>query len=144
MVGIGLCAVGVVGLAVATLALRGASSGGNVMMMVGLQMFVGAIVLAIASPLVGETYDVTLTPRLVWAFLYTVIVPGLLATYIWFNLVNRIGMTRAATFHFLNPFLGVAVAAIVLGEKLDRWDVAGVVIISLGILAVQLAKQKPS
>ena len=37
----------------------------------------------------------------------------------WFTLVNRIGAVKASTFHFLNPFFGVAVAALLLGEKLD-------------------------
>ena len=59
-----------------------------------------------------------LVPALVLAFAYTTLVPGLAATVVWFWLVNRIGATRAATFHFLNPFFGVAVAAAFLGETL--------------------------
>jgi drug/metabolite transporter (DMT)-like permease len=77
---------------------------------------------------------------LVLAFLYTTFVPGLAATWIWFTLVNRIGAIRAATFHFLNPFFGVAIAALVLGETLGPLDVLGVVIIAAGILAVQVAR----
>jgi drug/metabolite transporter (DMT)-like permease len=48
---------------------------------------------------------------------------------------------RAATFHFLNPFFGVAIAAVILGEQLGLYDIAGVVIIAAGILAVQLSRQ---
>lgn len=143
LIGVAYCVVGVLGLTVATLSMRGASSGGNVMMIVGLQMFVGAIVLAIASLSLGEDLTVSMSPRLITAFAYTVLVPGLMATVIWFKLVDRIGMTRAATFHFLNPFLGAAVAAVLLGEQLGMWDLIGVAIISLGILAVQLARQRP-
>lgn len=137
--GIALCFGAALALAVATLTVRGASSGGNVMMIVGLQMLVGAGTLAIISPVLEDWY-VTLTPRLVIAFLYTVIVPGLLATWVWFLLVRRIGAIRAATFHFLTPFFGVATAALLLGEKLRLTDVIGVGIIMAGILAVQLAK----
>jgi probable blue pigment (indigoidine) exporter len=59
--------------------------------------------------------------------------------------VERIGATRAATFHFLNPFFGVAIAATLLGEALGLLDLVGVTIITLGILAVQLsrARSKP-
>jgi len=53
---------------------------------------------------------------LIVAFIYTTLVPGLLATLIWFLLVGRIGAVRASTFHFLNPFFGVLVAAVLLGE----------------------------
>ncbi len=139
--GLALCVIGAVALTVATLMMRGASSGGNLMMIVGLQMFVGAIVLAIASTLT-ETIEVNPTPELAIAFLYTTFFPGLLATWIWFKLVERIGAVKAATFHFLNPFFGVAVAAVVLGETLTGRDMLGVAIITVGILAVQLAKQQ--
>jgi drug/metabolite transporter (DMT)-like permease len=59
---------------------------------------------------------------------------------IWFVLVGRIGATRAATFHFLNPFFGVATAAVILAEPVTLRDVIGVAIIMAGILAVQLAR----
>jgi len=59
---------------------------------------------------------------------------------VWFLLVGRIGAVRAATFHFLNPFFGVAVAAVLLGESLGIYDVIGVAIIMAGILAVQRSR----
>ncbi len=51
---------------------------------------------------------------------------------------------RAATFHFLTPFFGVATAALFLGEDLGAGDILGVAIIMAGILAVQLSKVPPS
>mgnify|MGYP001403054661 CR=1 FL=1 len=127
-------------LSAATLTVRGASSGGNVMMIVGLQMFVGAALLAVASALF-EDFTVHWTPRLLAAFTYTTLVPGVLATWIWFVLVGRIGAVKAATFHFLNPFFGVAIAAALLGERLGWADILGVTIIAGGILAVQMSRQ---
>ncbi|MEQ6249404.1 DMT family transporter [Sulfitobacter sp. HNIBRBA3233] len=142
MMGVLLCVIGVLALTIATLTVRGASSGGNLLMVVGLQMLVGFVALAVAT-LLFETPQVTFTPRLVVAFLYTCLVPGLLATFVWFLLVGRIGATKAATFHFLNPFFGVLIAAVLLGEQLGPRDVLGVVIIAAGILAVQLSRQSP-
>ncbi|PCD76370.1 DMT family transporter [Pseudothioclava arenosa] len=138
--GVTLCLIGALALTIATLSVRGASSGGNVMMIVGLQMFVGAAVLAVASAATEEIV-VHWSPRLIAAFTYTTLAPGLLATWIWFRLVGRIGAIKAATFHFLNPFFGVAIAAAVLGERLGALDVVGVVVIAAGILAVQISKQ---
>ena len=140
--GITFCIIGAIALAVATLSVRGASSGGNVMMIVGLQMFVGAAGLAVVSAFT-ETMTVTWSWQLVVAFIYTTIVPGLMATWVWFTLVNQIGAVKAATFHFLNPFFGVAVAAVLLGEKMGTLDVIGVATVAAGILAVQLSKQRP-
>ena len=140
--GVLLCGIGVLALTFATLAVRGASSGGNVLMIVGLQMLIGSVALA-AIGLPTEPWEVAWSWQLITAFIYTTLVPGLAATWVWFLLVNRIGTVRAATFHFLNPFLGVAIAAVLLGEALGPLDVLGVAIITAGILAVQLSKQSP-
>ncbi|WP_147112259.1 DMT family transporter [Tateyamaria sp. syn59] len=143
MFGVALCVIGAIALTIATLSMRTMSSGGNLMMVVGLQMFVGAIVLGIASAFI-ETIEVTPTPAFFAAFTYTVFIPGLAATWIWFALVARIGATKAATFHFLNPFFGVAIAAALLGERLGPQDILGVTIITAGILAVQVSRQAKS
>ncbi|MFV0382685.1 DMT family transporter [Paracoccus sp. (in: a-proteobacteria)] len=137
--GILMCFGGALALAIATLTARGASSGGNVMMIVGLQMLVGAVSLGLIAPFF-ETWQLTLDARVVWAFLYTILVPGLLATWLWLLLVERIGAVRAATFHFLSPFFGVLTAAVLLDEKLGSGDILGVFIIMAGILAVQLSR----
>ncbi len=137
--GVTLCVLGVLALTVATLSLRGATSGGNFMMVVGLQMLIGSAVLWVPA-LALETPAITWSPRLIAAFAYTTLVPGLAATFVWVLLVNRIGTVRASTFHFLNPFLGVAIAAALLGEKLRLLDLVGVAVIAGGILLVQLAK----
>jgi drug/metabolite transporter (DMT)-like permease len=140
--GLALCGTGALALAVATLTLRGASGGGNLWMVVGLQMLVGSVALLPAAWFL-ETWTVDWSWPLALAFAYTVVVPGVIATMIWFVLVGRIGATRAATFHFLNPFFGVATAALILGEPVTLRDVVGVAIIMAGILAVQLARMPP-
>ncbi|MEP3334298.1 DMT family transporter [Sedimentitalea sp.] len=140
--GLTLCAIGVLALTFATLAVRGATSGGNFMMVVGLQMLVGAVCLLAAS-LAFETIHVNLTTPLILAFFYTTLVPGLAATLIWFMLLDRIGPVRAATFHFLNPVFGVAIAAFLLGETLGPLDLVGVLIVTLAIFAVQISRQPP-
>lgn len=141
MYGLTLCIIGVIALTLATLVVRGATSGGNFLMIVGLQMLVGSAVLG-AVAVTTETVEIAWSWQLIAAFAYTTLVPGLAATLAWFWLVNRIGAIKAATFHFLNPFLGVAVAAVILGESLSVWDMVGVLVIMAGILAVQLSRQK--
>ena len=138
--GVLLCVIAVVCLTIATLAVLGASSGGNVLMIVGLQMLVGSVLLWVPA-LTLEVWEVTWNWLLGVAFAYTTLVPGLAATLLWFLLVGRIGAVKASTFHFINPFLGVAIAAAFLGERIGVLDVVGVAIIAGGILAVQLSKQ---
>ena len=104
-------------------------------------MLVGSAVLSVFA-LATETIEIAWSWQLIAAFAYTTLVPGLAATLVWFLLVQRIGATRAATFHFLNPFLGVAIAALILSEALGANDLIGVAVIMAGILAVQLSKQR--
>ncbi len=142
-IGIALCFAGALALAIATLTVRGASTGGNVLMIVGIQMLIGSAVLSVAAALF-EPFRVTWSPRLIWAFIYTLLIPGLAATFVWFKLVGRIGAVRAAAFHFLTPFFGVGIGALLLGERLGTFDIVGVAVIMAGILAVQLSKQPPA
>ena len=59
-------------------------------------------------------------------------VPGVLATLVWDTLVQRIGAIRASSFHVLNRFFG---------ETISLQNIAGVVVSSLGIIAVQISKR---
>ena len=137
-----LCLIGVAALAGATLYVgRVMSLNKNVVMIVGLQMLVGSITLFPFS-LIFETWNIEWSTSFIFAFLYTTLVPGLLGTIIWFLLVKRVGPVRAATFHFLNPFFGVLVAALILAEPLSVRDGIGVTIIMAGILLVQLNRKK--
>lgn len=141
--GIALCVAGAVALAVATLSVRGASAGGNLLMIVGLQMLVGSVALGVVSAFT-ETLHLRWSLSLILAFTYQLFIPGLAATLLWFALVRRIGAVRASTFHFLNPFFGVVVAAVLLGERIGPLDVLGVAVVMAGILAVQLSRRAPA
>ena len=88
-----------------------------------------------------ESYTIDLNVTLLLAFTYSTLVAGLVATVVWFWLVNEIGAVKAATFHFLNPFFGVSIAAFILGESLSLSDYFGVLMVTLGILLVQTSRE---
>lgn len=134
--GVILCFIGVGALTFATLMVRGAISGGNVIMTVGFSMLTGSIVLLFVA-MATEEWVWNWSWQLGLAFSYSILVSGLAATLVWFYLVRRIGATRASSFHFLNPFLGIAIASLIVGESLTFRDIIGVAIISIGIIAVQ-------
>ena len=144
LIGTAMCLVAVVALTVATLAVRGAGGGRNVLMIVGLQMAVGSAALVVPSAVLEWGQPVDWTVGLAAALAFSILVPGILATFLWFRLVTRIGAVRAAAFHFLSPPLGVAIAALALGERFGWSDVIGSVIVAAGILMVQLARVAPA
>lgn len=133
------CLIGALALGVATLTVSAASKGGNLLMIVGLQMWVGAVVLGVVS-LLFETHVAQIDAHWIAAFVYQALIPGLTATLIWFALVGRVGAIKASAFHFLNPFFGVVIAALILGEHIGGLDMLGVTVAALGILAVQVSK----
>lgn len=139
--GVGLAVVGLVSLALATMSVKAATGSKNMLMGVAVQMFVGAIVLLIPA-LILETPSLDFGMRTAGAFAYAIFGPGLAATLLWFALVQHIGALRASVYHFLTPFFGVAIAAVFLGESLTWIDVVGVAIITVGILCVQISRQR--
>lgn len=136
---VALCVLAALALATATLTLRGAASGGNLWIVVGFQMWVGALALWPIG-FAMETWHLPLDPRWIAAMAYQILMPGIAATVLWFALVGRIGTVKAASFHFLNPFLGVALAALLLGEGIRLTDMIGVAVVMAGILAVQKSR----
>ncbi len=140
VLGIGLCIVSVLSLTVATLTIRSLEARDNMFQVIGLQMLVGSAVL-FPFAFLFESWTVNWSLPLALAFAYTTLVPGLVAIWFWFILVERIGATRAATYHFLHPFFGVATAAVLLGESLSPLDIAGVAVIMCGILAAQRSRR---
>jgi drug/metabolite transporter (DMT)-like permease len=139
-----LCIAGALALAIATLTLRSTSGTqggfGPLLLVVGLQMLAGSAALAVIAALT-EPFRLTPTLSLALAFAYQIFIPGLAATLLWFALVRRIGPTRAATFHFLNPAFGTAIAALLLNESLGALDLIGAGIVAAGILAVQVSRK---
>ncbi|MDQ2065243.1 DMT family transporter [Xinfangfangia sp. CPCC 101601] len=138
-IGILLCVIAAVALAVATLTMGSASSGGNLLMIVGLQMLAGSAALAVVAAAI-EPWHFDPNPAFFAAFLWQVLAPGLAATLLWFKLVSDIGTVRAAAFHFLNPAFGVLVAIVLLGESVHWTDLIGIAITMVGILLVQRAR----
>jgi drug/metabolite transporter (DMT)-like permease len=139
MLGVALCFGGALALAVATLTLGAAAAGGNVLMVVGLQMLVGSAALGVLAA-ATEAWVFTPAPAFWAAFAWQIMGPGLAATLIWFWLVGRIGAVRAASFHFLNPAFGVLAAVVLLGESVRLWDILGTLVIMAGIGMVQRAR----
>lgn len=140
--GTALCVVAVAALTLATQIVTRLRMDGGLLMIVGLQMLVGAAALAPFALALESPADVHLTWRLGAAFAYIVFVPGLLATLVWFTLIRWIGPTRASVFHFLNPGFGVLIAWFMLAEPVGGATWIGVLLVAAGILLVQLARME--
>jgi drug/metabolite transporter (DMT)-like permease len=78
----------------------------------------------------------------VWLlFLFATFGPLVLTNVLWFKSLHRIGPARATLAANLQPFVAVIFAVILLGESMTALQVAGGVLIAVGIL---LARRRPA
>jgi len=74
----------------------------------------------------------------VWAlFLFATLGPLVLTNILWFRSLERIGPARATLAANLQPFLAAAIAVVLLSEALGLFELAGGVLIALGILVAR-------
>jgi drug/metabolite transporter (DMT)-like permease len=77
----------------------------------------------------------SLQPLHVSAFAYSAIFPLVVTNVLYFRSLRRIGASRATLYMYLQPFLGVMFAALLIGERVTLVQVlGGVVSVSLGKL----------
>jgi drug/metabolite transporter (DMT)-like permease len=80
----------------------------------------------------------------VWTLLvFATIGPLVLTNVLWFRSIHRIGANRATLAANLQPFVGAVLAVILLSEPLSALQIAGGVLIALGILAVRRRAAPP-
>ena len=140
--GLSLCLIAVIALAMATLIIKdGFSSKEQLLPFVSIQMIVGGLPLLLLSFLF-EKWTINFSNSFIIAFIYTCFFPGLIATMIWFNLVKRIGVIMASSFHFLTPPTGVIIAYIVLNERISISDIIGIIFITIALTTIHQAKKK--
>ncbi|HEY2072893.1 MAG TPA: DMT family transporter [Gaiellaceae bacterium] len=70
----------------------------------------------------------------VWlGFAYAVVGPLFLTNILWFTAIDRVGPSRASLFGNLQPFFAVFFALVLLSETLHPLEIAGGVLIFMGI-----------
>lgn len=138
--GVGLAVAGVLALSVATLTVKRGAFGSGLLMVVACQMFVGGLGCIPLALIFEDVTAIEVNGEALAAFSYQVVMPGIVATLLWFSLVGRLTAAGASTFHFLNPIFGVAFAWLLLGEPLTPTDAVGVALVAAGILIVNTAR----
>lgn len=96
---------------------------------------IGALVMApLAASEWREIEQMVPTPRVLAAFAYVAVLPSLVAYSMYNAAVARIGAGRAGQVITLMPLFGAFLSALLLGEVLHGYHLAGMALILLGIL----------
>jgi drug/metabolite transporter (DMT)-like permease len=100
------------------------------------QLAVSAVVLLVASPLIGEAGVIALTPKVLGAFAYTVLLVVVIGYTTWFWMMRTYSAASLHAFTFLSPIFGVIAAHLILGEPITPAVLAGLTLVALGIYLV--------
>jgi drug/metabolite transporter (DMT)-like permease len=81
----------------------------------------------------------------VWALLvFSTIGPLVVTNILWFRSLDRIGASRATLATNLQPFVAALLAVVLLGERIDAVQIAGGILIGVGILAARHRGERPA
>lgn len=106
--------------------------------MQGWVMFLGALMLHLISPLLGEsTAAVRWTPEAVGALAYLSLVAGIGGFLVYFDLLDRLGSVEISLVNYAVPVFAALSGWLVLGERIAGTTVLGFLVIALGFALVK-------
>ena len=80
---------------------------------------------------------------LAWLALgYSMLLALVLTNVLWFTAIGRVGAARSSLYMNLQPFLGAIFAVLVLSETMSAVQIAGGVVIGLGILVARQTRPR--
>ena len=112
---------------------RNSGSANSPVMFTGLQMLAGSLAMLAAAWIVGEPFDVHWTGRGIAAFTWLVVMSGCVGytAFIW--LATHTTPVVVGSYGYVNPAVAALVGWLVLGETLAWVQVAGMLVILLGV-----------
>jgi len=100
------------------------------------QLAVSAVMLPLASLLMGEKGVVSLTPLALASLAYQAVIVAFASYLAWFWLLTRYLAARLSVFSFLTPLFGVLGGVLVLDEPLTPSFTAAALLVGSGIVLV--------
>lgn len=122
-----------------TLLFKRWAEGADLLVVNAIQLLAAAVAVTPVALLVSGVPHVAPTPELIASFCYLVLVVSVGASLLWFWLLSRGEASRVSAYYYLTPAFGLALSALLLHERVEPHDIAGLVAIAGGIVLVQRA-----
>ncbi|HEX9092765.1 MAG TPA: EamA family transporter [Coriobacteriia bacterium] len=115
----------------------------DAMVATGYEMLTAGAVLCVIATVLGEWGSVSFTPAGVGALAYLILVGSALAftAFVW--LLRNAPASKVMTYAYVNPVVAAFLGWLVLGERLDPWAIAGMVVIVIGVALATSAPTRP-
>jgi len=107
---------------------------------IGLQMFAGGIGLTIVGLLMGEASNIHLTSKGLGALAYLIVFGSILGYSSYIYILQKWPASKAGTYAYVNPVVGVILGAVILGEPVSPNVFISAAVILGGVALVQLSK----
>ena len=136
LTGIGYILFSALAIAVSNIFLKKVSQNLDVFTAMGWQLLIGAIPLGALAVAIEQPFSVEQTSSFYLSLLLLSIFGTALPFALWFKLLSKFELTKLNVYTFLTPVFGVAIGVFLYNEVLGYWQIAGVVVITLGIILV--------
>lgn len=113
---------------------------GTMVANIGIQMLAGGIGLTIVGLLLGEAGNIHLTSKGLGALAYLILFGSILGYSSYIYILQKWPASKAGTYAYVNPVVGVILGAVVLGEPVSPNVFFSAIIILGGVLLVQMSK----
>jgi drug/metabolite transporter (DMT)-like permease len=107
-----------------------------------MQMWIAAMLLFPISAALGESWDFTLTPRVIASMIFLITLGSALvyAVYVW--LLTHLPASRVTTYTYVNPLVAILLGYLVLNEPISIEFLPATILIMSGLLLVYFSKNK--
>jgi probable blue pigment (indigoidine) exporter len=122
--------------AFSTVLLRRYGGGPQGLWQLGVQFVVGALILGVATVVLPFPRALPLTVPILGALAGLVILSSVGGYFVYFRLHHQVGPVRANTIAYLLPLAGIGIGTGIFGEPISIWEIAGFLIVVLGVTLV--------
>src|SRR5262249_17606461 len=144
MVGTAFLIGGLIALVGGTIVFKRFAPQGSVLIGNGVQNLVGGLATAPFALTLENVSQVVPSARLLLALAFLVVLVSMVAYPLWFHLLKVAGASTASAYHFLMPPLGLFFGWLLLGERIEPFDLLGVLPVAVGIWLVTHATPRQS
>jgi len=134
--GTALLAGGLVALVGGTILFKRFAPQGSMLIGNGVQNLTGGLAITPIALTLEKVGDVVPSTRLLLTLLFLVVLGSIVAYLLWFHLLDVAGASTASAYHFMMPPLGLFFGWLLLDERIEPFDLLGVLPVALGIWLV--------
>ena len=140
LVGVGVLLFSALSWSLGTLLLRRRPVKLNPLASTGYQTLAGGLFNLVLALLLGQRWPAQVSAGVYGALAYLVVFGSLIALTAFTWLTRHLAPAKLVTYAYVNPVVAVLLGVLMLGETLDVWMVAGMVIILAALVIVSRAR----